>query len=1112
MPNPIRVTEADRAVWREWAQERAQEAFRHGRIATDSGRPEEALRWLERARRLAPQAGHVVFPLAVARLNCGDLHGAIRLLQPLVQQFDFREGWMMLAAVRRAAGLPTEAAAAIAEALSRNAPDQAMLGLLSDIAQAGGWSGWCGLSGDGRLHLDRAPATVRTGPGRADPAELLSLQLDGAPVRAQTRKGVTVLTGDWRGGHRLEVSRGGRPLLGSPLDIQAILRVEGFVEVRDGRLTGWVWHPGEPERIPFVTVTPERIPFVTVTPERIPFVTVTPERIRLGSVTPGKTPVAAVVPGERAGMTVAMPRFADSIASDRPLARPRELVFPAGISVFETNGPLRLRGSDGRELLGSPLDPGLELRAAAAAALLQARHSTDSRRRDGRLPPIDEGAPRDPMPPFLPISAWLIGRWPAIRPPAPVAVVVPVYRHLRRTLDCLHSVLATVPANTRLVVVEDASPDAPLIEALVEMAEAGRIQLIRHAENQGFPASVNDGIAACDGEDVVLLNSDTLVAPGWLEGLRRAAYHAPDIGTVTPFSNDASILSYPDSGKRNKAPDRAGTDGLMALAASANPDRVQDIPTGNGFCLYVRRDCVDQVGLLREDLFAQGYGEENDFCLRARHLGWRHVAALGVYVAHYGNVSFGAARTELMRRNLDVLNRLHPGYNDMILAHIAADPLAPARRRFDLARWVQARRARIARDAAPRSVLLITHDQGGGVERVVRERARQLRTQGIRSIIVRPEPAGMGPDGETRDGVIVSDAVDETPYPNLRYALPSELDALVALLGAEGVLHAEWHSLLGHHASLRTVCDRLGVPYDAYVHDYAWFCQRIALVGPKGRYCGEPDIAGCEACVAIQGSNLREAISMPDLLSRSAAELKAARRVIAPSRDAASRMTRHFPKLRPDIVAWEDDRPDLSLERLAAVSSLAPRPGTDRLPRQGMTGPRDMRPGRVVVIGAIGREKGYDVLLACLADARARALPLEFVVVGHTPDDTALMDAGCLFVTGEYGEDEAVGLIRSQDADLALLPSIWPETWCFTLSLAWRAGLPTASFDIGAPAERIGLTRRGVVLPLGLPIAEMNTVLLRLCRLGTTAIPPSSAAMQPIAEVRPSSHDRSPYR
>ncbi|WP_419730841.1 glycosyltransferase [Lichenicola sp.] len=1090
-----RITEADRAAWRHWAQSRAQDAFRRGRLATDHGQPEEALRWLERARRLAPHAPHVTFPLAVARMNCGDPHGAIRLLQPLVQQFDFREGWVTLAAVRRAAGSPDEAAAAIAEALSRHAPDQAVLGLLTDVARAAGWPGWCGLSGDGRLHLDRpAPAGARP-----DTANVLTLRLDGEPWPVQTRRKVSTLTGDWRRGHRLEVLRGGRPLLGSPLDIQAILRVEGFVEVRDGKLAGWVWHPGEPERVPVVTIEPVAAPAL--------------------------------------GLMLAMPGYADDIQSERPLARPRALLFPDPSLAVQSDGPVRLRGSDGRDLLGSPLDPGLELRAAAAAALLQARHSTSTRR---HTPDASSAAAEPPiaLPPFLPISAWLVGRWPAVStaPAPPVDVVVPVYRHLRRTMDCLNSVLASVPPETSLVVVEDASPEPALGRALDEMAAAGRIRLIRHAENTGFPASANDGIAACAGRDVVLLNSDTLVAPGWLEALRRAAYHAPEIGTATPLSNDASILSYPDHRDRNKAPDLSGTRRMMAQAASANPGGVHDIPTGNGFCLYLRRDCLDQVGLLREDLFAQGYGEENDFCLRARHLGWRHVAALGVYVSHYGNVSFGAARSELMRRNLDVLNRLHPGYNEMILDYIATDPLAPARRRLDLVRWAQARRSRTAPDMAPRAALLITHDQGGGVDRVVQERARQLRAQGIRPIVLRPDRLGAAqvaadPDAipaldaapetaEDSRGVTLSDASSEENYPNLRYALPGELEELVALLAGEGVLHAEWHHLLGHHASLRALCDRLGVPYDAYIHDYAWFCQRIALVGPQGRYCGEPDVAGCETCIAIQGSNLDETISMPGLLARSAIELAAARRVIAPSRDAARRITRHFPRVRPDVVAWEDDRPDLSLERLSAASALAPRAGGDRAPRRasgggqpgGAAAPRDRRPGRVVVIGGIGREKGYEVLLACLEDARMRALPLEFVVVGHTPDDTALIEAGCVFVTGEYREDEAIGLIGAQSADLALLPSIWPETWCFTLSLAWRAGLPVASFDIGAQAERIRSTGRGVVLPLGLPVAELNTLLLKLCARSSALILPPSATMQAIAEPGRPSHHRSPQR
>ncbi len=1019
-PDPLpagRITEADRAQWHIWAEARAQDAFRRGRQAADRGQAGDALRWLERAHRLAPTAANVTFPLAMARMSSGDPHGAVRLLQGLLQRHDFREGWIALAAARRAAGSPDEAAAAVGEALARHAPDPAVVGLIGEIARGAGWPGWCGLSGDGRLHLDR-------GAGR-DP---LLVRLDGVPIRPRASGGVSRLPRGWSQGRRLDVSRGGRALLGSPLDIRAILRVEGFVEVADGRLTGWVWHPGEPERVPVVTL-----------------------RSACG-----------------ASLTVTMERFADHITSEVPLARPRLLCLPPEAAALERDGVVRLLGDDGRDLLGSPLDPGLEGRAAVAVALLQARHSTQS-----RLPPAARGrtlAAAGELPPFLPVSAWIAGQAPEVGAAAPVDVVVPVYRHLRRTIECLESVLANVPAGTRLVVVEDASPDEALVQALVTLREAGRIHLLRHAANRGFPASANDGIASCPGRDVVLLNSDTLVAPGWLEALRRAAYAAPDIGTATPFSNDGSILSYPDRQVRNPMPDLAGTRRMMALAAATNGDAVHDIPTGNGFCLYLRRDCLDQVGLLREDLFAQGYGEENDLCLRARHLGWRHVAALGVYVAHAGQVSFGAARTDLMRRNLEVINRLHPGYDALILAHIAADPLAPARRALDLARWGQARRARAARDMAPRAALLITHAQGGGVERVVQERARQLRAQGLRPIVLRP-------DG---DGVLVSDAALEEGFPNLRYALPGEFEALVAMLVPEGVLHAEWHHLLGHHPLLRTLCRRLGVPYDAFIHDYAWFCPRIALIGPGGRYCGEPDVGGCEACIAIQGSSLDEPIAVRALLARSAAELRAARRVMAPSQDAAARIARHFAKVRAEVVPWEDDRPDLSLERLAAVSSLAPRPTLERPGHRGQPGGI----GRIAVIGGIGREKGYDVLLACLVEVRARALPLEFVVVGHTPDDAALMEAGCRFVTGEYREDDAVALIRSQEADLALLPSIWPETWCFTLSLAWRAGLAVAAFDLGAPAERIRRTRRGTVLPLGLPVPQLVMQLLRLCHSG----------------------------
>ena len=118
------------------------------------------------------------------------------------------------------------------------------------------------------------------------------------------------------------------------------------------------------------------------------------------------------------------------------------------------------------------------------------------------------------------------------------------------------------------------------------------------------------------------------------------------------------------------------------------------------------------------------------------------------------------------------------------------------------------------------------------------------------------------------------------------------------------------------------------------------------------------------------------------------------------------------------------------------------------------------------------------MLLDCARDAAARRLPIEFVVVGHTQDDHALFATGRVFVTGPYREEEAVELVAAQGAQLAFFPSLCPETWCYSLSLAWRAGLDAAAFDLGAVAERIRDAGRGHLLPPGLPAAAINEKLI----------------------------------
>ena len=158
--------------------------------------------------------------------------------------------------------------------------------------------------------------------------------------------------------------------------------------------------------------------------------------------------------------------------------------------------------------------------------------------------------------------------------------------------------------------------------------------LLRNDENLGFTGTANRGMRLSRA-DVVLLNSDTIVTAGWLDALARCAASDPRIGTATPFSNNAEICSYPRFCEDNRWPDGADPEPVRAALARAAVPTYPDLPTGVGFCLYIRRALIDAIGIF-DPAFGQGYGEENDFCLRAARAGFRNVLCDDAFVAASG--------------------------------------------------------------------------------------------------------------------------------------------------------------------------------------------------------------------------------------------------------------------------------------------------------------------------------------------------------------------------------------------------------------------------------------------------------------------------------------------
>ncbi|HJU23983.1 MAG TPA: glycosyltransferase [Casimicrobiaceae bacterium] len=268
-----------------------------------------------------------------------------------------------------------------------------------------------------------------------------------------------------------------------------------------------------------------------------------------------------------------------------------------------------------------------------------------------------------------------------------IDVIVPVFRGAAATKRCLESVLASAQrAATCVVVVDDASPEAEISAYVDALATGRRVELVQSERNLGFVRAVNLGMAKHPDRDVVLLNSDTEVANDWLDRLAACAAREANIGTVTPFSNQATICSYPFEGWTGGVPGGLGLSALDALFASINAARSEDLPTAVGFCMYIRRKCLEAVGLFDEERFGRGYGEENDFCLRAAEAGWRNVVAADVFVFHEGAVSFASEREALMDAAGRLLVERHPNYPNNVCAFVAADPLRGFRSAVDEAR------------------------------------------------------------------------------------------------------------------------------------------------------------------------------------------------------------------------------------------------------------------------------------------------------------------------------------------------------------------------------------------------------------------------------------------
>lgn len=610
-----------------------------------------------------------------------------------------------------------------------------------------------------------------------------------------------------------------------------------------------------------------------------------------------------------------------------------------------------------------------------------------------------------------------------------VDVVVPAHGALRALKRCVESVHASRNACAyELVVVDDGNADPELVQYLHELRAHRRVTVVAQPARQGFAAAVNRAVALHRDRDVVVLQSDAEVANDWLDRLRAHA-SAADVGVIGCFTSSIGVATYPLPRASNPLPAGYTVASLDALFARANAGAAAAIPAVDGPCLYFRRQCLDAVGALDAAPIGGDHGVEIDFCLRAGSAGFRHLLAGDVFVGHEGRASW-PTREEgdfLAARGLQALTKLYPAYREQAREIEERDPGRPFARRVDLLRLAESPR---------RPVVFVSHPWGGGIRRYMHDLV--ALTEG-RCDVLFLEPA-------TGDTVKLSWPKAGESFA-LYFTLPADLAELAATLRTIGVERLHYHHVHLQPQAILDLPRALGVPYDYTLHDYHPICPQYHLVTEDGRYCGEPDVAGCTACLAE-----RPALWGLDIVTwreRFAGLLRGADRVIAPSQDVAARTRRYVPDLR--IEVW-------------------PHPET--------ASPPVPRIVRVAILGNLSPEKGLHVVAACARDARERQLPLTFRVLGSTTEPIAQAPDAPLTIYGQYIEGELPQMIAAEQPDVLLFAAQVPETYAYTLSVALESGLPIVASALGAFPERLAGTSRSTTVPWNAPAARWNDALL----------------------------------
>lgn len=604
-------------------------------------------------------------------------------------------------------------------------------------------------------------------------------------------------------------------------------------------------------------------------------------------------------------------------------------------------------------------------------------------------------------------------------------VIIPIYNAYDATVNCIESVIKnTNLKEDRLILINDCSPDERIsshINAVKEQYSEFNIVVIENSQNKGFVGTVNAGMRYSDN-DVLLLNSDTIVGKNWLDKMKNCAYSQPKVGTVTAMSNNATLASVPKGLMRNEIPEDITIDEYNDMLDKCAYRDYPELPTSHGFCVYIRREVLDKIGLFDEESFGRGYGEENDFSYRCMDFGFKNLLCDDVVVYHLESQSFSDERSKVIEAHSKILQKRYPDYcksqdywcRTFPILHICRNVYYNLNLR------------------KKKNILMLIHEWDGviggttiHVKDIISALSHEFNFHVLFPYGNRYVVESYFDDEKER--ITLPFFVERTArYNRYNNTYKNMMDCIVRAFGIDTV-HV--HHMTGHYFDVIDVTQKYNLNSIITLHDTYSLCPSVGMLYCNEKYCVDMPKKDCAECLIKTGRAANDII--PEWQNDWRAFLKKFDTVIAPSKDTKSRINAVYNDIEITVVEHgvNDSKADYTPELNGKL--------------------------KIAFTGVLCRHKGAEMFEKLVRNCKDS--DIEFHAFGKTEIDFIDLQSNTSNYTyhGPYEREKIGELLAQNKINLICFLQICPETYSYTVNEAIAAKIPVLSVDLGAGADRV---------------------------------------------------------